>query len=49
MSATCGTPNSALSPAHLSASARCSTNSFYDSHSTTTVTPQQSAITSPCK
>uniref|UniRef100_A0A158Q7N9 BZIP domain-containing protein n=1 Tax=Elaeophora elaphi TaxID=1147741 RepID=A0A158Q7N9_9BILA len=47
MSAPCGTPNSALSPAHLSASARCSTNSFYDSHSAA-VTPQQSALTPPC-
>ncbi|CAG9537505.1 unnamed protein product [Cercopithifilaria johnstoni] len=47
MSVTCGTPNSALSPAHLSASARCSTNSFYDSHSTA-VTPQQNALTPPC-
>uniref|UniRef100_A0A1I7VM34 Uncharacterized protein n=1 Tax=Loa loa TaxID=7209 RepID=A0A1I7VM34_LOALO len=47
MSAVCGTPNSALSPTHLSASARCSTNSFYDSQSTA-VTPQQNALTPPC-
>ncbi|OZC05322.1 hypothetical protein X798_07758 [Onchocerca flexuosa] len=47
MSATCGTPNNAVSPAHLSASARCSTNSFYDSHSAA-VTPQQSALTPSC-
>ncbi|KAK6101361.1 hypothetical protein QQG55_4285 [Brugia pahangi] len=47
MSATCGTPNSVPSPAHLSSSARCSTNSFYDSHSAA-VTPQQNALTPPC-
>ncbi|MCP9259090.1 hypothetical protein DINM_002063 [Dirofilaria immitis] len=47
ISATCDTPNSTLSPAHLSTSARCSTNSFYDSHSAV-VTPQQSSLTPPC-
>uniref|UniRef100_A0A915PKI5 Uncharacterized protein n=1 Tax=Setaria digitata TaxID=48799 RepID=A0A915PKI5_9BILA len=46
ISAPCGTPNSTLSPTHLSLSARCSTNSFYESQSAA-VTPQQN-LTPPC-
>lgn len=46
MSASSRTPNSNSSPANISASARCSTNSYCESHSAA-VTPQQS-IATPC-
>ncbi|VDN07141.1 unnamed protein product [Thelazia callipaeda] len=47
MSVSGHTPINAVSPpTHLSASTRCSANTFYESHSTA-VTPQQNAITSP--